>query len=176
MSIQKIESWFHDYHQDIYNFLIYYVGSTDVEDMLQEVFIRALKGIHTFRGDSNPKTWLFSIARNIAVDVKRKEKSDFQKVSALQNQIDVGNVHAATPEEAFELDQRKSELIAAIRTLKQNYQDVIFLRALKEFSIEETAEILGWKTNKVSVTYHRAIKTLRDHLIEKGGYPEWIDL
>ncbi|RLQ94356.1 RNA polymerase sigma factor [Falsibacillus albus] len=167
-SMEMIEEWFYEYNQDIYNFLIYYVGSTDVEDMLQEVFIRALKGIHTFRGESSPKTWLFSITRNVAVDMKRKEQRHLRKLNLFQEAAGDEIVHSRTPEEVYEIAEKRSEIINGIHSLKQSYQDVLFLRALKDFSVEETAEILGWRQNKVSVTYHRAIKALRSAL-EKGG-------
>lgn len=54
---QDITEWFHKYSNDILNYLIYYTGRVDVEDMVQEVFIRALRRINTFNQLSSPKTW-----------------------------------------------------------------------------------------------------------------------
>ncbi len=64
----KISQWFYDYNHDIYHFLLYYVGSGDIEDLVQEVFIRAIRGLDSYRGASNPKTWLLSIARNFTAN------------------------------------------------------------------------------------------------------------
>ncbi|MBB2482931.1 RNA polymerase sigma factor [Bacillus sp. APMAM] len=60
-----ISDWFHQYSDDIYQFFLYRIRPSDVEDLVQEVFIRAIKGLQSFQGNSSPKTWLFSIARNV---------------------------------------------------------------------------------------------------------------
>ncbi|MGD6774653.1 RNA polymerase sigma factor [Sutcliffiella horikoshii] len=72
----EITDWFQEYHNDIYNFLIYYTGSMDVEDFVQETFLKAVRNIHKFKGESNPRTWLISIARNVAIDESRKRRKE----------------------------------------------------------------------------------------------------
>ena len=74
MISNEISEWFYLYNKDIYHFLVYYIGSSDVEDLVQEVFIRAIKGFDTFQKKSSPKTWLFSIARHVGIDEIRKRK------------------------------------------------------------------------------------------------------
>ncbi|MFC0476288.1 RNA polymerase sigma factor [Robertmurraya beringensis] len=81
MISNKISEWFYLYNKDIYYFLVYYIGSSDVEDLVQEVFIRAIKGYDTFQQKSSPKTWLFSIARHVGMDEMRKRK----RVRMIQN-------------------------------------------------------------------------------------------
>src|SRR3954466_2885024 len=76
---EQVEIWFYKYEKDITNYLVYYTGSRDVEDMVQETFLRAFKGFNHFRHNSNPKTWLISIARNTAADSFRK-KGILQKI------------------------------------------------------------------------------------------------
>lgn len=153
-----IMDWFHEYSDDIFNFLIYYTGRKDVEDMVQEVFIRALKRLTTFNERSNPKTWLFSIARNIAIDEMRKQKKEKEKQQRLVRSFD--RIHVQSPEEAVRADETNNEIYGAIQTLKQNYRDVLILKGIKELSVKETADILQWSENKVNVTYHRALKAL----------------
>lgn len=153
-----IMDWFHEYSDDIFNFLIYYTGRMDVEDMVQEVFIRALKRLTTFNERSNPKTWLFSIARNIAIDEMRKQKKEKEKQQRLVRSFD--RIHVQSPEEAVRADETNKEIYGAIQTLKQNYRDVLILKGIKELSVKETADILQWSENKVNVTYHRALKAL----------------
>jgi RNA polymerase sigma-70 factor (ECF subfamily) len=64
----KIAEWFQKYEADITSFLVYYTGSLEVEDTVQETFLIAIKKISEYKGDSHPKTWLISIARNLVID------------------------------------------------------------------------------------------------------------
>jgi RNA polymerase sigma-70 factor, ECF subfamily len=153
-----ITEWFRQYSNDILNFLIYYTGRIDVEDMVQEVFIRALRRINTFHELSNPKTWLFSIARNIAIDEMRKQKKEKDKQQKLLRFH--SQTYSNSPEDIYRLNETNKEIYQTIQTLKQNYRDVLILKGIKELSVKETAEILHWSENKVKVTYNRALKDL----------------
>ncbi|WP_411955234.1 RNA polymerase sigma factor [Alkalibacillus sp. S2W] len=160
MSKQEIVSdWFYQYNHDVYHFLVYYTGRRDPEDLVQEVFIKALKGLDKFSGDSSPKTWLFSIARNVAIDEIRKQKrrgSD-QQVN-LDEAYNIG--HNETPDQLVLIDERHQELYNAIHQLKSSYKDVVMLRGIKELSVDETAKVLNWSNQKVRTTYSRALKAL----------------
>lgn len=160
-----IIDWFHEYSNDILHFLIYYTGRTDSEDMVQETFIKALRGLNTFNELSNPKTWLFSIARNVAIDEMRKQKKEKDKQKRLSNSYEQSNIKS--PEEIYRLNETNKEIYLVIQTLKQNYRDVLILKGIKELSVKETADILHWSENKVNVTYHRALKVLERKL---GGF------
>lgn len=69
----RIESWFLQYEKAVTNFLIYYMGHRDVEDLVQDTFIRALNSLDQYKGEASPKTWLLRIARNTAIDSLRKK-------------------------------------------------------------------------------------------------------
>ncbi|GEL76593.1 RNA polymerase sigma factor [Tenuibacillus multivorans] len=159
MAISKISEWFYLYSKDIYHFLLYYVGSGDIEDLVQEVFIRAIKGFDTYQENSSPKTWLFSIARHVGIDELRRRKR-----SRIKNAIGIGDYEPTedrTPEKVLQLNENHKELYQVIQSLKANYRDVIILRAIKEMSVSETAVTLNWNENKVRITYHRALKALK---------------
>lgn len=158
MNNNEISEWFYLYNKDIYHFFVYYTGSSDVEDLVQEVFIRAIKGFDTYQKKSSPKTWLFSIARNVGIDEirKRKRLRMKQMIWFWDEQMD-----KETPEKILQLSENNRLLYQAIQSLKANYRDVIILRGIKEFSVSETASILNWSENKVRITYHRALKTLQ---------------
>jgi RNA polymerase sigma-70 factor, ECF subfamily len=158
---QEITEWFYTYNKDIYHFLLYYVGSGDIEDLVQEVFIRAIKGFDSFQSKATPKTWLFSIARNVGIDEVRKRKR-----SRIKHFIGGGDFEPKndkTPEKVLQLNEDNKILYRKIQALKSNYRDVVILRAIKELSVSETAAVLNWSESKVSTTYHRALKAL-----EKG--------
>ena len=156
----KISEWFYKYNKDIYHYLIYFTGSHDVEDLVQEVFYRAIKGFESYDGRSTPKTWLFGIARHVGIDEIRKRKR-----LKLKDKISIGKEHEpkeeVTPEDLFFINENQRVLYKAILSLKDNYRDVVILRGIKELSVTEVSEILGWNENKVRITFHRALKALQ---------------
>jgi len=152
-----ISEWFHLYSNDVYNYLVYYTGSTDVEDLVQEVFIKVIKGLKSYKGESSPKTWIFSIARNVAIDDARKRNK--KRNLSLDEQMITADEDS--PEKIFLQNEEKQALYHAIQMLKSNYREVILLRGIKEMTVSETAEILNWKEEKVRSTYSRALKSLR---------------
>ncbi len=165
---QIISDWFHDYSDDVYQFLIYRMGSTDVEDLVQEVFIRAIKGLDSFKGNAQPKTWLFSIARNVALDELRKRSRNKWK-SYLTFDANQEPVTEETPDTLFQEIEENQKLYEAIQSLKSNYRDVIILRGIKDLTVTETSSILNWSENKVRSTYHRAKKALQKQLEHELG-------
>ncbi|MEN2768214.1 RNA polymerase sigma factor [Ornithinibacillus xuwenensis] len=161
MISSKISQWFYQYNKDIYHFLLYYVGSGDIEDLVQEVFIRAIKGFDSFQAKSSPKTWLFSIARHVGLDELRRRKR--ARIKSIVPFVDDEPIGEATPEKVLQLNENNRILYQVIQSLKSNYRDVIILRAIKELSVLETAAVLNWNENKVRITYHRALKALEKH-------------
>ncbi|GGH84584.1 RNA polymerase sigma-70 factor (ECF subfamily) [Pullulanibacillus pueri] len=165
---ETIEEWFITYGKEIYNYLIYCVWSEDVDDLLQEVFLRAYRGYGSFKGDSHPKTWLYTIARRVIVDAKRKNKSSFTKLNLLKSALhDTPKTHRS-PEQIYEYSKRYQLLMKHVNTLNKNQRDVVILRGIKEFSVKESAEILRWTEAKVSDTFHRALKHLKVKIEAEG--------
>ncbi|MGM0754142.1 MAG: RNA polymerase sigma factor [Bacillota bacterium] len=161
-----VADWFRLYSDPIYTFLVYRMGSADVEDLVQEVFIRALNSVDSFEGKANPKTWLYSIARNLALDELRKKKRNKWSLTSFSPR----NHEAAsleTPESLYFLNEESRELLITIQKLKSNYRDVLVLKGIHGFDVKETAAILNWTENKVRITYHRACKKLQSIT---GGY------
>lgn len=159
---ERITEWFHEYSNDLLNYLIYYTGRVDVEDLVQEVFIKAFRRFHTFNELSNPKTWLFSIARNIAIDAMRRQKKERNKQQKLMDFHQPA--FNQSPEDIYRLNETNKEIYRKIQTLKQNYRDVLILKGIKEFSNKDTAAILHWSETKVSVTFNRALKALEKRI------------
>ncbi|MBP3951871.1 RNA polymerase sigma factor [Bacillus suaedae] len=158
---KTISEWFYQYSDDVYNFLVYYTGKTDVEDLVQDVFIKAGKGLHSYQGRSTPKTWLFSIARNVAIDEGRKKKNKLSQSATPFDESIWNQQSDANPEQLLLRKEEYQGLYAAISKQKKKFRDVLILRGIQDLSVKETAEILGWNETKVRTNYHRAIKALR---------------
>lgn len=165
----QIEKWFIQFEKDVTNYLVYYTGTTDVEDLVQETFLRAFRAFSRFKNESSPKTWLISIARNTAIDFYRK-KSVWQRLKERLDQ-ESPKLHVPQTEEKLMRKIEYAQLYGAINELKPNYRDVILLRGIAELSSLEAGQVLGWSENKVNVTFFRAVKKLNERLKE-GEYFE----
>ena len=164
MTNHKIEEWFRLYERDITSFLTYYTGSLDVEDLVQETFLTAMKKMSGFKEQSNPKTWLISIARNKVVDDYRRRKV-WGKIKHLvfRNQR-----YSNELEEQTILDQEIIRLYKAIHQLSPRYKEVVILRGILELTPKEVSEVMKSNVNHVNVLFHRALKRLREILVEEG--------
>lgn len=157
-----ISNWFYLYSQDVFNFLVYYSGTLDVEDLVQEVFIKAAKGQSTYRNHATPKTWLFSIARNLAIDKARKKETKFSRTSVAFHEETLDQHVRFSPEQILIDHEEKQELYSRINQQKKKYRDVLILRGIQGLSVSETAQILGCKETAVRTNYYRAIKALQN--------------
>ncbi|WP_251554588.1 RNA polymerase sigma factor [Neobacillus muris] len=168
----QIENWFIQYEKDVTHFLVYYTGTTDVEDLVQETFLRAFRGFNHYKKEAAPKTWLISIARNTAIDFYRK-KSIWQKLKERLDQ-EPSSPSGFQTEELLLKKAEYAKLYDAIHELRPNYRDVVLLRGIAELSPYETAQVLGWTENKVNVTFFRAVKKLNERLKEGEYFEQFI--
>ncbi|RPF53277.1 RNA polymerase sigma factor [Aquisalibacillus elongatus] len=162
---RQVNVWYQTYNQDLYQYIFFLIRDHDqAKDLLQDTFLKAYQKYDTFRQD-NEKGWLFRIARNITIDFVRKK----HPVSYLMDTLPSNQHQDHSPEKHLELTESEKELYHALGNLKRSYRDVIILRKIKEFSVKEASDILGWKEEKVRVTLTRAIQALKRQL-EKEGY------
>jgi RNA polymerase sigma-70 factor, ECF subfamily len=160
------EDLYNKYHQDVFQFLIYMVRNrSQAEDLAQEVYIRVLKSYQHFEGKSSEKTWLFSIAKNVAIDHFRKQKNWKNRIAEKfdWNRQDL-KTEEALPEEIALANEEVWLLYDCLKKCSTDYRLVIITRYLQQLSIVETAEVLGWSESKVKTTQHRAIKLLRKEM------------
>ncbi|WP_413305959.1 RNA polymerase sigma factor [Bacillus sp. 1P10SD] len=158
-----LEELFHQYSPIIYRYILFVTKcKEEAEDLTQEVFFKAYRGLAHYRGESSYKTWLYTIARNVIIDHYRKKRAindgliDLDLLLSDQNQL--------VPEEVLDRKEQTQILYRAIMELKFPYREVIILRKIKGYSVTETATILGCTEGKVKVTLHRALHRLKDKL------------
>ncbi|KOS69270.1 RNA polymerase sigma factor SigX [Lysinibacillus contaminans] len=154
------------YHQDVFQFLIYLVKNRMLaEDLSHEVYVRVLRSYDQFTGKSSEKTWLFAIAKNVAIDHFRKQTVR-QKHSLDYFDWETEQLRSSTPspEESLLLSDEFLQLEAALENCTGDQKMVIVMRFFQELSIMETAQILDWTEAKVKTTQYRAIKVLRERL------------
>jgi RNA polymerase sigma-70 factor, ECF subfamily len=157
---------YEQYHNDVFRFLIYLIRDRDqAEDLMHEVYVRVLRAYSGFEGKSSEKTWLFSIAKNVAIDHYRKNsvrrKHSFDKFDWEKSEL----VSTETlPDNLIVLNEEMKELLNVLDTCTGDQKMVIHMRYIHDLSIADTAEVLGWSEGKVKTTQHRAINALRKKL------------
>ncbi|HJW43830.1 MAG TPA: RNA polymerase sigma factor [Geothrix sp.] len=149
----------------VVSYLARFVGSSDAEDLAQEVFIKVHQGIPTFRGDSKLTTWVFQIATFAALD--RLKSASYRASQHLLPEILIHD-HPAHLTPAHDQQPMKDEMCRCIRgvvdRLPVDYRTIIYLSELKELKISEIAEIIGTSPGAAKIRLHRARQALRTQM------------
>ena len=136
-------------------------GSPDAEDLAQDVFIRAFRGIDRFRGESAFRTWLF----NIAINVARSHRSRLARLRRFWGSPDDGVTperEPAAPATDAEADLVRRNIIdSALRTLPSDLRVAVVLRDLHGFEYREIATMTGVPIGTVESRIFRARQRLR---------------
>ncbi|GAE37437.1 RNA polymerase sigma factor [Halalkalibacter akibai] len=157
----EISDWYQLHGDAVLSFILIMVRDYQLaEDLTQETFVKAYRFFESFNYQSNEKTWLFTIARNITFDYMRKKKP----IQLLKEMFMIKKDETPSPEEFVLMKEDSKELYLALSKMKTNYKEVIVLRKIKGFSIEETCKILQWSESKVKITLHRALSELENRL------------
>jgi RNA polymerase sigma-70 factor (ECF subfamily) len=142
----------------------------DAEDVLQETFLKAYRGIKSFDGRSKISTWLFRIASNEALMVIRKKHPDtisidepIETEEGEQEPVQIVD-WCCLPEEELLTEETRQKLDAAVQKLPQRLKVVFILRDINELSTHETAEILDLTDTAVKTRLSRARLRLREEL------------
>ncbi|MBS0261578.1 MAG: sigma-70 family RNA polymerase sigma factor [Planctomycetes bacterium] len=156
------------YQNRLFNTLISVLGSVeDARDVAQEAFVQAFQKLHLFRGQSAFYSWLFRIALNSAVSLKRKRHRVPVSIEACREEsgIEPTDRHPETrPEHALETNETQDAVRAALGELAEEQRTVLVLKEMENLSYEEIAEIVGCPIGTVRSRIHRARSELRDRL------------
>ncbi len=150
---------------EVYGFqLIRTQNENDAEDITIQTFSRAFDKINSYDDSYEFKTWLFTISKNIHVDLIRKNKRNVLGNIEKGNNEAIKKVldDAPTMEDQLITEQNLATLLQHIKKLKPHYQEVLNLRYFNERSYTEIAEELGEPINNVKVKLLRAKKLLAE--------------
>lgn len=125
----------------------------DAEDVAQEIFMIALRKIHTFRGDAKVTTWLFAITRNVVNNRRRKMAIrrfvGMDRIERLADDVALGDEH-------LHRKQQRKIVQQALETLPQKHREVLVLMDLEERPAKEVAEMLGVPPGTIYSRLHYA--------------------
>lgn len=134
----------------------------EAEDVLQEAYLLAFRGMDSFRGESSIATWLTRIVINVAIARSRK-KGRMAEIIELDGET-MMDEHNERPEQALLRSEARRLIEQKIDGLPAAFRTVFVLRALEEMTVEETAACLGIPEATVRTRYFRARGLLREAL------------
>ncbi len=130
----------------------------EAEEVAQDAFIKAFNYLKNFNRQARFSTWLYRIVFNTAISYKRKNRIVTEAID---------NKHVENPERADTAVEREDKtmfLNKALKKLNEADQLAIQLFYIKEFSLEEVADLMGQNVNTIKVRIHRARQRLADEL------------
>src|SRR5256885_1214458 len=159
------------YHGPVYNLILSMLGDTsDAADGTQEVFLKAFRGIRSFRQGSSLKTWLYRIAIREALNHKRWFKRHLQKNVSIDAEPEEGHSSieiedlGATPFEQLAAHEIQDAVQDALQKVPAVFRTAVILRDLEGLSYEEVAEVLECSVGTVKSRILRGRRALKDLL------------
>ena len=157
-------------------------NASDAEDLVQDVFLQAYRKWHTFHGDANPGTWLYTIAarsckarlrRKGGVDRRMPAVSQLMPWNETKNADLGGGASGAATNPLASAIVRESERAVheAILTLPEHFRVPLVLKEMLELSIEDVAGALNLKPETVKTRVHRARLLLRKAILRRRSVP-----
>jgi RNA polymerase sigma-70 factor (ECF subfamily) len=158
----------------VYKFAYRYVrDAADADDVAQETFVRAWKHLKQFDTSRNLRTWLFTIAKNAALDLlKKKRPLVFSRITEAENELESFLApyvaSGELPEAAVDQKFLKGDIDAALAKLPPAYRAVLALRYNEHLKFREIAAELGEPIDTVKSKHRRGLALLRTILAPKS--------
>jgi RNA polymerase sigma-70 factor (ECF subfamily) len=182
-SVEAMEKIVKRYEESLFNFGLRMCGQMqDAEDIMQDTFLNAFKGLENFREETKLRNWLFRIAAHACLRKRRKKKFQPDRELPLDSflpregadvKFEIPDL-SSDPAKELLRSELKQVIDDAVRSLPPKYKLVFNLRDMEGFSTEETAEMLGISLQSVKTRLHRARLYLREsisnHYKDDGGH------
>ena len=163
------------HRKPVYNFILRFVGDKETaEDLLQEAFMRVIKGAEAYKRQAKFTTWLYTIARNLCVDQTRRRKH--RKHASLDAPIeasdDSGTLMDVIPSNEMASDRKAvnkqlhESMHRAISALSEEQREVFLMREFLDLPFKQIAEVVGVPENTVKSRMRYALEKLRLDLDE----------
>ncbi len=156
------------YQDQVYGMAARFVGqAADAEDIAQEAFLNAFRGLEGFKGDAKFSTWLYRITFNLCTDWLRRAHRPGRRTTSIDEMPEVQGDTADLGERLL-VSERHAEVRAAVDGLPQRYRIVVTLLYYHKLSYEQIGAILEVPTKTVETRLYRARRMLREKLEESG--------
>ncbi len=157
--MQDMEQIYEEYFETVYKYLFCLTHNSDIsEELTQETFYRAVKKIHSFKGECKISVWLCQIAKNLWYDECRKNKKAIK--TSEDNFLDIQDPD--NTEEKVIKNEEKMTLYKKLQKLDEKTREVIYLRITGELSFKEIGTILNQTENWARVTFYRGKQKMKE--------------
>jgi RNA polymerase sigma-70 factor, ECF subfamily len=158
---------YHRYARMVHGILLCRVPPREVDDLVQDVFVSALRQLHALRDISRFGAWLCTITRNRANDYHRRsipveQATESQEVEELEQNRTTDHV----------AEQEAAAVLAVLRSLPDTYREPLTLRLVEGMTGPEISERTGMTHGSVRVNLYRGMQMLREKLAEKAKSSE----
>jgi len=151
------------HRRHVYQLCYRFVGNhEDASDLAQDVFIRAYRGLRTFKSQASLGTWLYRIGVNVClnrVSVKTPKPESLEPLIAMSDQRVASQDETAT--DALLRNERAGQVRAAIARLPKKQRATLVLRVYHDLAHEEIANILGSSVGAVKANFFHALNNLK---------------
>lgn len=124
----------------------------DVEDVVQEAFIKVYRGLAKYRGEAKLSTWVYAVARNEAADAARRGRPAAEPL----DHVVLVAAEESRPDEQYAKRAERDRLERCLAELEENYRVALELRYMAEMSYNEIADTMGLPMGTVKTYIHRA--------------------
>lgn len=153
-----------EYEGYVYNLALRVVGDpTEAEDLAQQAFVRAWRGLPRFRSEAKFSTWLYRIVTNLCYNRLPHMKADLNALIADEEALNLPDERQQV-ESGLLASELREALHREIAALPESYRLLLTLRHLQELSYEEIARVTGMPVGTVKTGIFRARRRLREAL------------
>ncbi len=133
---------------------------SEVEEVVQDTFVRAFQSLGSFRGDSSLRTWLFTIERRLVLDRRRAQRRRRDRDEVQESDVATG----VTALDGMVADETEARVVAAVERLSAMQKQVFSLRVTEGMSYKEIATVVGTTEGAARVHYHNAVRFIKECL------------
>ena len=161
----EFEQIYKQYYREVYYFVLAMSSNDDIaEEITQETFYKAFKGIRKFQGECTLKTWLCQIAKNTYRSYLKKQKHVAnEELMEVMEHKEFSDGRESLEDTVIQRNEALT-IYKLIKLLEEPYKEVFILRTLNELSFQEIGQIYERKEGWARVTYHRAKLKIQEML------------
>ncbi|MGC1871576.1 MAG: RNA polymerase sigma factor [Acidobacteriaceae bacterium] len=166
--VALLQTLVQQYQYRLVRYFIFLLGTRDqVDDLVQETWLRVLERGGSYDGESRFEPWLFAIARNLAIDHTRKRRL-VSLDSTDDNEGEPAPLSpvsgAASPFEQAARTEDAQQLARSLQSLQPVYREALVLRFQEELSLQEISQVVGASVSTVSSRIYRGLAALRQRM------------